>query len=683
MIPIATISSTLKLNDQMSKTFSSITKAMKSTLSAVSSIEGADLGKEFAQASADVKLAEKAIEQMNEELQKVPDATKKAEGGFTVMKGAIANLVASGINVAISALKQFASEMVNVAATVQAENSMFEQTFADMGDEASAAIMRVADASGILETRLNVAGSRIYSFARSSGATTSDAMTLMETALQAAADSAAYYDKSLEETTDTMMSFLKGNYANDAALGVSATEYTRNAKATELFGKEYSKLSEIQKQQTLLKMVTDSQALSGAMGQAAREADGWENVMGNLNEAWRQFQAEVGAPFLKALIPIVKSIANGITVLKDNLSKVAPVLAGIAAGIAGAAIALGIYTVAQWIATGAATAFFAALLANPLTWIALVIGVVVMLIYKWIQSVGGLQIAWAIVMDYLLFAWDTLQIAFMLCVDIMLTKWDDLQIGFLTGVYYVQDLFDKLNIAVARVVVAIANKMGDMKVDVLTILQDMVNGAIGIINELINSVSSVLDIGIEAIAEVTFATTAAAENEAYKAQSNATLESYIGEINDNIAGREADLAARRAQADADREERWANMLNMAGDALDSQAERRAKIADMQSKNDSATDKAIKGIETTLDDLTSGSGSGSALKTTGDVNISGEDIKMLLDLATMDYRDVTYQVLTPQLSLNIDTIRENVDVDYVIQEISTVLTEAAESRVVTA
>ncbi|KAK9679505.1 LysM domain [Popillia japonica] len=91
-------------------------------------------------------------------------------------------------------------------------------------------------------------------------------------------------------------------------------------------------------------------------------------------------------------------------------------------------------------------------------------------------------------------------------------------------------------------------------------------------------------------------------------------------MNDNIAGREADLAARRAQADADREERWANMLSMAGDALDSQAERRAKIADMQSANDSAADKAVSGIESTLDDLTSGSGSGSALKTTGDVNI---------------------------------------------------------------
>lgn len=135
-------------------------------------------------------------------------------------------------------------------------------------------------------------------------------MKLMEDALMASADSAAYYDKSLEESAETLQSFLKGNFANDAALGVSCTEVTRNAKAVELFGKNYNDLSEVQKQQTLLKMVTDSQKLSGAMGQAFREADGWENVQGNLNESWRQFMSEVGQPVLESLIPIIQELTE-------------------------------------------------------------------------------------------------------------------------------------------------------------------------------------------------------------------------------------------------------------------------------------------------------------------------------------------------------------------------------------
>ena len=164
-----------------------------------------------------------------------------------------------------------------------------------------------SDESGILQTRLNALGSKIYAFARSSGGDATESMNLMERALKAAADSAAYYDTSVEQATETLQSFLKGNFANDAALGLSATETTRNAAAMELFGQKYNELSEIQKQETLLKMVEDSQKLSGALGQASREADGWENVLGNLKESWRQLKAAFGEPILDSVTPMLQS----------------------------------------------------------------------------------------------------------------------------------------------------------------------------------------------------------------------------------------------------------------------------------------------------------------------------------------------------------------------------------------
>lgn len=284
------------------------TKEMRTYKSALKEVEG------------DTKTLDKSTDDLEDGLKDIDDASKKASDGFTVMKGALANLVADGIRKAIDATKEFATSMIDVAATVKAENAQFEQTFGNMANEAESAIKRVSDSTGILETRLKTTGSQIYAFARSNGATVPEAMSLMETALMASADSAAYYDKSLEESAETLQSFLKGNYANDAALGVSATEFTRNAKATELFGKKYNDLTEIQKQQTLLKMVTDSQALSGAMGQAAREADGWENVQGNLNETWRQFKASVGTPFLEALIPIIKQVTSALKEWADSVN---------------------------------------------------------------------------------------------------------------------------------------------------------------------------------------------------------------------------------------------------------------------------------------------------------------------------------------------------------------------------
>lgn len=288
-----------------------------------------------------------------------------------VLSGAIVN----GFQKLSGAVKNMSGQFIESAANVKAETSAFEQTFGTLGDEASAAIGRVANESGILQTRLNTLGSKIYAFARSSSGDTTESMSLMERALKAAADSAAYYDTSVEQATETLQSFLKGNFANDAALGLSATETTRNAAAMELFGQKYNDLSEIQKQETLLKMVEDSQRLSGAMGQAAREADGWENVLGNLKETWRQFQANAGAPFLESLIPIIQKITTAfqgwinsvdwdtftanitgfVNTVLDNGDTIISVIAGIATGF----VAWNVASIIQGV-VGAIKAFQAA-----------------------------------------------------------------------------------------------------------------------------------------------------------------------------------------------------------------------------------------------------------------------------------------------------------------------------------
>ena len=203
-------------------------------------------------------------------------------------------------------------EIIETAAEVKALNSQFEQTFGSLQGQAQALINGVADSSQILESRLKSTASGIYAFAKTSGMDSASALNMMNEALQVTADSAAYYDRSIEETAETLQSFLKGNFANDAALGLSATETTRNAKALEMFGRKYAELSESQKQLTLLQMVKDANAMSGAMGQAAREADGWENVTGNLKEAWKQLLAVIGQPVLALAVPLVKQLTDGI-----------------------------------------------------------------------------------------------------------------------------------------------------------------------------------------------------------------------------------------------------------------------------------------------------------------------------------------------------------------------------------
>lgn len=369
-------------------------------------------------ATSELNKMERELEESSNSTDNLGDALEGAEkGAFSFGDALKANVIAQaivdGVKRLASAVKDMAGDFIDTAAAVKAEASQFSQTFGDLSDDATAAIERVANGSGILDTRLNNLGTQIYAFARASGGSAEESMVLMEKALQATADAAAYYDHSLEDTAESLQSFLKGNYANDAALGLSATETTRNAAAMELFGQKFNDLTEIQKQQTLLQMVLDAQELSGAMGQAAREADGWENVQGNLNEVWRQFQANVGTPFLESLVPLVQnitaafqdwqnsvdwgafsaSVSGVLNFLVDNGNLIVSIITGIAAGFVAWNVASMIMTVITAI-KGFVTALQAGktamqalnitMNANPFVLIAtLIAGVVAALITLW------------------------------------------------------------------------------------------------------------------------------------------------------------------------------------------------------------------------------------------------------------------------------------------------------------
>ena len=234
------------------------------------------------------------------------------------MKSAVLKFGATlGAIFGVKQIIEFGKKAVESAAEINAANSQLEQTFGSLKASADEAMQRVADASGIVKTRLQGIGTSIYAFAKTSGMESSQALKMMEDALNIAADSAAYYDRSLEETSESLKSFLKGNFENDAALGLSCTETTRNITANKLYGKSFQELSESQKQLTLLQMVKDANQLSGAMGQASRESDGLENVLGNLKESWKQLLAVIGQPILQATISVIQQMTSALSKLTE------------------------------------------------------------------------------------------------------------------------------------------------------------------------------------------------------------------------------------------------------------------------------------------------------------------------------------------------------------------------------
>ncbi len=284
--------------------------------------------------------------------------------------------------VALDKMKDFGSFCIQTAADFTALESQFQQVFEGMEGNAASSLTAIADSTGINENRMKGSFTQIAAFAQTTGVDTEESLSLAERAMVAVADSAAFYDRSLEDVTESLQSFLKGNYENDAALGLSCTETTRNAAANELYGKSFNDLSEAQKQLTLLKMVEDANKLSGAMGQASRESDTWTNQTGNLKQAWADFAAMIGEKVLPLAIDIVTAASEVVTWLTEH-ETVAMVLAVAVGTLTTALIA---YNVAQTIATSgmtlatiAGTAFGSvmAFITSPITLVIAAIGVLI------------------------------------------------------------------------------------------------------------------------------------------------------------------------------------------------------------------------------------------------------------------------------------------------------------------
>lgn len=205
-----------------------------------------------------------------------------------------------------------AKQSIEAAAEIAAANAMFEQTFKGVEKTARDALQTISKETGVTASRMQTSFAKIFAFTKAVGGDTEKSMDIASRATRLAADNAAYFDTSIEEATETIYSFIKGNYENDAALNLVANEMARNAAANERYGKSFQALNGLQQADTLLAMAEAANKASGAYGQAAREADSWANVTGELSEAWKKFTAIMGDSAIEKLTPVIQGITNAL-----------------------------------------------------------------------------------------------------------------------------------------------------------------------------------------------------------------------------------------------------------------------------------------------------------------------------------------------------------------------------------
>lgn len=260
------------------------------------------------------------VEETQDDIEDTTEHAERAEPRMTSAFKRIGQAVVTYF--AVDKIVEFGKSIVDASATVSAEASAFEQIMGDYSEEAQKKLKEVADATGVVDTRLTGHMTSLTAKFKGLGYSVDEATTLASDGLMLASDASAFWDKSLEDSMSALNSFINGSYEGGEAIGLFANDTqlasyaVKNGIVSET--KEWANLDEARKQATRLEYAKEMMKMSGATGQASKEADQYANVQANLTEKWRQFKAEVGEPLLQN---IVLPAMNKLSDIVDKVSQ--------------------------------------------------------------------------------------------------------------------------------------------------------------------------------------------------------------------------------------------------------------------------------------------------------------------------------------------------------------------------
>lgn len=247
------------------------------------------------------------------------NATKGFSGKVGTAMGKIASVAATAMKAASVAVAGFVAYGVKSASELTVMNAQYDQMFSDVKDSADKQFGELADKIGSNVNRLKEPSAKFQSFFKASGLSSKESLGMTVEAMEVAADSAAFFDTSLEDSAASLKSFMMGNYEAGDAIGINTNATKIAAWNTEKYGDTFGDLSDAVQQTRLLEFVQQTQKASGVTGQAAREMDSWENVMGNLKSSFQELSGTIAMPIFNAII-------QGGKKLNDVLMKLIPMV---------------------------------------------------------------------------------------------------------------------------------------------------------------------------------------------------------------------------------------------------------------------------------------------------------------------------------------------------------------------
>lgn len=430
------------------------------------STEAKECAKEIDRLSSELKEnktklteAERAADKFDKTLDDVSDSSNDASNSMSDSFKKIGAAVTAYF--AVDKVVNFGKQVVEAAANVSAEASAFEQIMGGYSDTAQKKMNEIADNTGMVASRLTPYMTSMTAKFKGLGFDIGEATDLASDGLNLAADAAAFWDMSLDDSMSHLNSFINGSYEGGEAIGLFAND-TQMASYAVSQGivkqtKDWASLNEATKQATRLEYAQNMMKASGAVGQAAKESSQYANVQANLNEKWRQFKAQIGEPLLENVVNpamqklsgLVDKASTGFQDLqkwvsenKTLLSVLGGVVGAVAVGMTAYSIAQTAMTVASKLHTAATVAeklavlgLNGAMLTSPVTWIvAGIVALIAVFVILW-NKCEGFRNFW-------INLWDKIKTAFAPVIEFVKSSFESFKEKLQTGIVpALQDLW--------------------------------------------------------------------------------------------------------------------------------------------------------------------------------------------------------------------------------------------------
>ena len=430
------------------------------------STEAKECAKEIDRLSSELKEnktklteAERAADKFDKTLDDVSDSSNDASNSMSDSFKKIGAAVTAYF--AVDKVVDFGKQVVEAAANVSAEASAFEQIMGGYSDTAQKKMNEIADNTGMVASRLTPYMTSMTAKFKGLGFDIGEATDLASDGLNLAADAAAFWDMSLDDSMSHLNSFINGSYEGGEAIGLFAND-TQMASYAVSQGlvkqtKDWASLDEATKQATRLEYAQNMMKASGAVGQASKESSQYANVQANLNEKWRQFKAQIGEPLLENVVNpamqklsgLVDKASTGFQDLqkwvsenKTLLSVLGGVIGAVAVGMETFAIKTKIAAIASEMHKAAALkeklavlGLNGAMLTSPVTWIvAGIVALIAVFVILW-NKCEGFRNFW-------INLWDKIKTAFAPVIEFVKSSFESFKEKLQTGIVpALQDLW--------------------------------------------------------------------------------------------------------------------------------------------------------------------------------------------------------------------------------------------------